>query len=181
MAARGVYFAITNHQRGELERRGNDDDRIAFIQEVVEEAWDDPFLQETDKAWDAIHRCLSEFPANTPWFYPVAPELGAYALPEDHGTIPLKLCVLGGERLIEDESRYFIRLIEPAYIAEIVSALDTIDRAEMRERYFRHCSGAWPEYGEEDFEYTWEYFVLLRDFFHRMAGNGRAIIFTADQ
>lgn len=51
----------------------------------------------------------------------------------------------------------------------------------MRERYFRHCKGAWPEYGEEDFEFMWGWFQPLRDYFTRMAGTGRSVIFTADQ
>lgn len=181
MAARGVHFAITGEQRAALTALAGEDDRIDYVQEHIEELWDRAFLQETDKAWDAIHRCLGDFPPDTPWFYPVDPARGAYALPEDHGRYPLKLCVLGGKRLIEDESRYFIRLIEPYEVLDIVPALRPIDKAWLTDKYFRHCKGAWPEYGEEDVEYTWEYFELLRDFFARMAGNGRSIIFTADQ
>jgi hypothetical protein len=51
----------------------------------------------------------------------------------------------------------------------------------LRRRYFKHCKGAWPEYGEEDFEYTWGWFQDMRGFFERVAGGGRAVIFTADQ
>ena len=109
------------------------------------------------------------------------PELGKFALPEDHGSYPLKLCVLGGKRLMEDESNYFIRLIEPEGTEDISTALAKIDKPAMRERYFRHCEGAWPEYGEEDFEYTWEYFEELRSFFLRIAGKKKAVIFTASQ
>ena len=181
MAARGVHFAISEEQRRELVILSSDDDRIAYVQEILEEEWDERFLLETDKAWDALHRCLSEYPPDTPWFYPMDPERGAFALPEDQGARPLKLSVLGGKRLITDESRYFIRLIEPDEVVELASALNAVDGAGMRARYFRHCKGAWPEYGEDDFDYTWEYFLLLRDFFHRMPGNRRAVIFTADQ
>ena len=88
---------------------------------------------------------------------------------------------LGGKRLQESEYNYFIRLIEPSEVIDLVPALKAIDEDNLRARYFKHCNGAWPEYGEEDFEYTWEYFEMLRDFFERMAGNGRAVIFTADQ
>lgn len=187
----GVHFAITDEQRKGLESQTNDEDRINYVKDVIDAAWDEDFLQPTDKAWDAIHRCLSDFPPDTPWFYdPVNPEKGtcdlpederAFALPEDHGTYPLKLCVLGGKRLQTNEYHYFIRLIEPHEVPDIVAALKPVDKAWLREKYFTHCRGAWPEFGEEDFEYTWEYFDLLRAFFERMAGNGRAIIFTADQ
>jgi len=181
MSALGVYFAITDEQRSELEARKTDEDRIDYVKEEIEEAWEEEYLQQTDKAWDAIHRCLGDWPPDTPWFYPVRPESGAFALPEDHGTYPLKLCVLGGKKLVENEYEYFIRLIEPHEVTDIVPAMRAIDKDQLREKYFTHCRGAWPEYGEEDFEYTWEYFELLRDYFSRMAGNGRSIIFTADQ
>lgn len=181
MVARGVHFALTEEERATLMSCDGDEARIYFVREVIEESWNEEFAQETDKAWDAIHRCLGDFPPETPWFYAVAPERGAYALPEDHGSPPLKLCVLGGARLLQDETHYFIRLIEPHELPDIVAALRPIDKTWLRDKYFHHCRGAWPEYGEEDFEYTWEYFDGLRDFFGRMEGNGRAIIFTADQ
>lgn len=181
MAARGVFFAITDDERAKLLSFDNDDDRIEYVAETIEEEWDEDHLVETDKAWDAMHRCLSDFPPDTPWFYPVAPESGAYALPEDHGAYPLKLCVLGGRRVTDDESRYFIRLVEAEQVTDVAAALAKIDKAALQEKYFRHCKGAWPEYGETDFEYTWEYFEAVRDFYQRMAGKGRAVIFTADQ
>lgn len=177
----GVHFAITEEQKAKLLSFDNDDDRIRYVKEDIEQSWDEPHLVETDKAWDAIHRCLSDFPPDTPWFYPVDPEHGAYALPEDHGSYPLKLGVLGGRKVNDEEFDYFIRLVEPQEVADLAAALAPIDEAWMREKYFRHCKGAWPEYGEEDFEYTWAYFGALREFYQRMAGNGRAVIFTADQ
>ena len=181
MAARGVHFAITDEQRSLLPACDDDDQRIDCVREHIEQAWEEEFLQETDKAWDAIHRCLSDFPPDTPWFYPVDPSLGPYALPEDHGTLPLKLCVLGGRRLITHEEQYFIRLVEPSEVLDLSPALQAIDKTWMSDKYFIHCKGAWPEYGEEDFEYTWKWFESLREFYARMAGNGRSVIFTADQ
>lgn len=181
MSALGVHFAITAEQRSGLEAQASDRDRIDYLREHIEQAWDRDHLVVTDKAWDAMHRCLAEYPPDTPWFYPVDPVHGAYALPEDHGTLPLKLCVLGGKRLMDSEENYFMRLVEPAEAAALAPALDALDEADMRARYFKHCKGAWPEYGEEDFDYTWEYFEDVRDFYRRMAGNGRAVLFTASQ
>ena len=89
--------------------------------------------------------------------------------------------MLGGKKILDDEGNYIIRLIAPNEVVDIAAALEPIDKKEMRERYFKHCKGAWPEYGEEDSEYIWEYFNEVRDFFKRMAGNGRTVIFTADQ
>lgn len=177
----GVHFAITAEQRAALESCAGDEARADYVREVIEEGSEEEFHQDTDKAWDPIHRCLSDFPPDTPWFYPVDPKHGAYALPEDHGTYPLNVCVLGGKRLIANEETYFIRLIEPHEVVDLVAALRPIDKPWLADKYRTHCRGAWPEYGDEDFEYVWEYFEPLRDFLTRMAGNGRAVIFTADQ
>lgn len=136
---------------------------------------------QSDKAWDAMHRCLSDWPPETPYFYPVDPADGAFALPEDHGTLPLKLCVLGGRKVMDSEYSYFIRLVEPEEVDELVPALEKVDKPWMRDKYFTHCRGAWPEYGEEDFEYTWAYFEDVRDFYKRIRGTGRSVVFTADQ
>ncbi len=142
---------------------------------------DDTFA-ETDVAWDAIHRCLGDFPPDTPHFYEVSAEAGAWARPEDYGGYPLKLCVLGGRRVSEDDSRYIIRLIEPNEVSDLAEALAPITKDWMRDRYFKHCKGAWPSiYGEEDFEFTWEWFQHLRNFFVRYAPKGQSVLFTVSQ
>ncbi len=181
MSCLGVYFAITAEQASTLEAFDNDDERIDFIREDIEENWIDEFAVESDKAWDGIHRCLGEFPPDTPWFYPVDPESGAHARVEDYGSEPLRLAVLGGKKIMDDESRYFIRLVRPDQVGAIAEAMEALDREQMRDRYFRHCKGAWPEYGEEDFEYIWEYFQEICEIYKKMAGNSRFIVFTADQ
>lgn len=185
MSCLGVHIALTEEQRRKLEGLESPFDKIDHVQEELMENWDEDYFQETDKAWDAIHRCLGEFPPDTEWFYKMRPELGPYALPENHGSYPLRWCILGGRRLVPDElpdtSHYFMRLIEPHEVIDIAKALPAIDKPWMWTRYVRHCKGAWPEYGEEDFEFMWEWFQPLRDYFTRMAGNGRSIIFTADQ
>ena len=59
MAARGVHFAITSDQLARVLAASNDDDLMQVI-EQIEEAWDKDNLAESDKAWDAIHRCLTD-------------------------------------------------------------------------------------------------------------------------
>ena len=177
---RGHHVAITAEQRAELESIADETERVFSFKDLLDAA-DDRYVQGTDKAWDAIHRCLSDWPPDTPHFYAVEPEEGAFDLPENHGTYPLKLCVLGGKRLLTSEYDYFLRLIEPHEVVDLAAALKPIDKSWLGEKYWTHCKGAWPEYGEDDLEYTWEYFELLRDFFTRMSGNGRPIVFYAPQ
>jgi hypothetical protein len=100
----GVHFAITDEQRAKLEACKTDDERKIVVQEEIEEDWDEANAMETDKAWDAIHRCLGEFPPDTPYFYEDDwSDGGAWAPPEDHGSPPLKLAVLGGRKLMDWE------------------------------------------------------------------------------
>lgn len=60
MACRGVHFAIDNKAYEKLLTAGSDDAVIEIVQEEIEEEWDEKWLRETDKAWDAIHRCLTD-------------------------------------------------------------------------------------------------------------------------
>ncbi len=169
MACRGVHFALTADQRAKLLSLSNDQDRIDYICEDLEEAWDKVHLQETDKAWDAIHRCLTDHPPDTS---DLDPQSGQY---------PLKLCILGGRQILDDESGYILRLIEAKEVVDLAKALQTVDQDWMSKKYRTHCKGAWPEFGEEDLAYTWEWFSELKDFFRRTADSGRCVVFSVDQ
>ena len=54
MGCRGLYFAITDEQRSKLLSLTSDDEKLDFYKEAIEGAWEDRFVQETDKAWDAF-------------------------------------------------------------------------------------------------------------------------------
>jgi hypothetical protein len=56
---RGVLFAITDETVASL-LAADGDDEVMQIVEALEDAWEKPFYEETDKAWDAIHRALSD-------------------------------------------------------------------------------------------------------------------------
>jgi hypothetical protein len=77
VTARGVLFAITDEDREAL--LGMDDDAAVadYVSEVIEERWERGFLAETDKAWDAMHRCLTDG-----------------RLEFGNGTFPLNRCIL---------------------------------------------------------------------------------------
>src|SRR5262245_10806940 len=59
VACRGVFLALTELQEAALVATRDDEDVRAFVQEI-EEMWDDDWLCEVDKAWDAMHRCLAD-------------------------------------------------------------------------------------------------------------------------
>ena len=66
MGCLGVHFALTmEHASRLLDMPGMDDDGLmAFVEDMEEGAdgkgWDEEWVQETDKSWDAIHRCLTD-------------------------------------------------------------------------------------------------------------------------
>ena len=72
MSSRGVHFAITRRLMNQLLKAAFEsdskpkerDEAVLELVNDIEEQWDKDGLFETDKAWDGIHRCLTE--DNTP-------------------------------------------------------------------------------------------------------------------
>jgi len=83
-----VHFAITSEQERLLLAADDEGDRDAVdeLLEDIEELWDDDALKvDTDKAWDTIHRCLTDGT--------LEPEGGEY---------PLSYAILGGRHLHDE-------------------------------------------------------------------------------
>jgi hypothetical protein len=162
MACRGVHFALTTGQAARLmDTPGADDEFLMAFVEEVEEAWDEEWLQETDKAWDAIHRCLTDGKL-------------------EYGDTPFHKCILGSYNLY-DGDEYIINFLSPEEVKEVAAAIKVIDRNELRRRYDAIDIESYGELSDSDFEYTWSWFPHLRDFFQKVAAANRAMIFTVDQ
>jgi len=166
MAARGVHFALTDAEVWKLESRDGDTARLEYVQEEIEEQFFDSReddLVETDKAWDAIHRCLTD------------------------GTLvsanasPLGIVVLGGRSLYSGDD-YIMTLKRADEVRDVIPHLARVTKASLRASYDDIDADEYAgEIGDDDFEYTWENFVQLRDFWGRAAANGLSILFTVDQ
>ncbi len=121
-----------------------------------------PWACGVDKAWDAIHRCLTD---------------GTL----DPGEGPLAKFVLGGKSLY-DGMEHILCLVSPEEAREAAEAAASLDEAWLRHRYFGlRSEDVGYTIGETDFQYTWEYLRLLPPFFARAADAGRWVLFTADQ
>lgn len=166
MSCLGVHFALTETQANQLASFKSDADRLAFLQEELEEKIFDesPELAgESDKAWDAIHRCLTDG------------NLGY-----DNGEFPLSHVVLGGVPLYY-EGDYIMSLKNPEEVAMVADALSEITEQWLRERYFNIPE---KDYGvplSDDFQYTWEWFANIRDLYAKAAERGAYMLFTANQ
>lgn len=157
----GVHFAITAEQAKELLDADGDDDAVSEITGRIEEdRADDALTVHTDKAWDAIHRCLT-----------------GGTLDPDAGEYPLSLAVVGGRHLHDE---IYVVFVEPAQVRDVAAALAGIDKPWLRARFDAIDDPDYAGAGDDgDFEYTWEGFVDVRGFFQRAAAAGRAVIFTA--
>lgn len=162
MACRGVHFALRADEAARLLAARDDEALVEVLQEEIEERWDAEWLCETDKAWDAIHRCV-----------------GDGSLVAD-GSM-LGKCVLGGRQLHRGDD-YVISYVTPAEVAAIAVELEFVDRPWLRQRYDGIPSHGYDgPFGDEDFEYTWNNLQDLRLLFRKAAAAGRSMVFTVDR
>src|SRR3954452_20189288 len=145
MSARGVHFAVTAAQEKRLLAAKFDRKLMELIEEV-EEAWEEPFVVESDKAWDAIHRCLTDG-----------------SLLYVSGEYPLNHCVCGGRQLHRGPD-YTVAFVSARQVKDVAAALGKVTRAWLRRRYDRIDPDEYDEadLGDEDFGYTWENFLAVR-------------------
>jgi Domain of unknown function (DUF1877) len=163
MGSLGVHFALDDGQRDRLLAAGNDDEVLASVG-VIEAAWHKDHVGESDKAWDAIHRCLTDG-----------------SLDDEAGEFPLSHVILGGRQLHEGED-YIVAFVTSDEVKAVAKALLPLTRDTMKDWYFTlidkdDYDG---ELGDTDFAYTWDWFENVRELYLRASINGRSVIFTVD-
>ncbi len=163
MSARGVHFAVTAAQEKAL-LAAKSDRKLMELVEEIEQAWEEPFVSETDKAWNALHRCLTDG-----------------SLRYKSGEYPLNHCICGGRQLFRGRD-YTVAFVSAPQVKNVAAALAKTTKPWMRKRYDQMDPEEYDEVemGDEDFEYTWENFLGLRRFYQKAAEAGRAVIFTVD-
>jgi hypothetical protein len=163
MPSRGVLFALSSDQEARLLSASGNDEVMEAIEEI-EEAWDEPNLAQTDKAWDAIHRALTD---------------GQLEL--DDGDRPLNQVILGG-RSMYDGDDYIAVYKNPTEVKEIAAALASIPAGELARRYWAVVPREYaPEYGDEDLAYTVEWYEGVASLYRIAAEADRAVLFTVGQ
>lgn len=162
MAGLGMHLAIGEDVVARLLAADDDAAVIALVEEI--EARSEPgFLFGTDRAWDPLHRCLTD---------------GTLSVAA--GAFPLSHVVLGGVQLCED-SEYLLSLVRAAQVSAVADALAPVDAAWLRQRY---DTLKFPGYervrGAEDFGYLWARVAGLAAFYQGAAQDGRAVIFAVE-
>lgn len=163
MTCLGVHFALAPEDAEKLLAAADGAAVLELISEI-EERWDEAWLVQTDKAWEALHRSLS----NGTVYY-------------DEGEYPLNRAVLGGKHLYDGDD-YVCAYVAPNEVKDVAAALAEIKEADFRARYDKIDPDEYDgKHGEEDFKYTWEAFQSVRELYHKAAAAGRAVVFTVDQ
>jgi hypothetical protein len=163
MTCLGVHFALAGEDTQRLLAAGDSAAVLAVVEEV-EEKWDEGWLVQSDKSWDALHRCLS----NGTIYY-------------DEGEYPLNRTVLGGKHLYDGDD-YVVSYVAPNEVKDVAAALAPLTRQDLQARYDAIDPDDYDgPYGPEDFQYTWDHFVAVRDLYKKAAAEGRAVVFTVDQ
>jgi hypothetical protein len=145
--------------------------RLEFLDSLYDLAKADNRVLSVDKSWDAMHRALC----------------GGW-LDAEHGEQAKRACVIGGRQL-SDCSNWIISYVDPALAKQVVEAITGISHDWFRLQYFsldRIPHGFWVHrykvaLTEQDFDYTWEYFSAVRDFYHMAISRGLATVFVVDQ
>jgi len=164
MACLGVHFILTAADVATLRDLEDDDARLTYVQEVIEERdLGSEGAAESDKAWDAMHRTLADG-----------------ELTVDGGEYPLSHVVLGGEIIYEGED-FLMSLKSPPEVRDIAAALRELSEQEFRDRYQRIGSDYDGILGNDDLAYTWDWFQNVRELYFRAAEHGLSVLFTADQ
>lgn len=144
--------------------------RPEYISDELEEEYFEEYPERTvelDKAWDAIHRSLTDG-----------------TLSFDCESYPLGGAVLGGELLYYDGDKYddyIITAKSPSMVRELYSWLVKLTKKQFREGYSKIDETYPDELSGEDLEYSWEYLQDSIPFFRLAAEKDLWVLFTADQ
>jgi hypothetical protein len=162
----GVHFALADDDLERLLQIGDPDELQAVLTEEIEETYlrgDPRWAFQSDKAWDAIHRCLTDGD-----------------LLYESGPFPLAYAVLGGEPLDAGHD-YTACLVNPEQVAHTHAAMVDVTREHLRARYDTLGDTDYATaLSDADFDYTWRHFEGLRTFFGVAADSGRHVLFTTD-
>ncbi len=159
MSGRGVLFALDDDELARLGEARSDRDVLAIVGEL-EERWENAC--ELDRAWDAIHRALTDG-----------------RLTPGNGRPPLSHAILGGTVLVSSDVA-IVSVKGPDDVVAIAEALAPWDAARFRVAYQRIDRSDYGELDDEDLTYTLAWFERVAPFFASAAREERAVLFAVD-
>jgi hypothetical protein len=153
----GVHFALSAADEARLLAAKTDDDVVTIVEEIEERAHTEPHC-DTDTAWDAIHRALTDG-----------------KLEYGNGTFPLNAVILGG-RMLVSELPYTV-----SYVAadQVVAIAEADHRGEVSRPLLRPDEAGINR--QRDDRVHWGESAGPAGFYAQAARAGRAVIFTWTQ
>jgi Domain of unknown function (DUF1877) len=168
MSCLGVLFSISDKAVLKLQSFDSDYDRLDYFQLEIEEQIllkEPKRFAELDKAWDALHRSLTDGKL----FF-------------ENGIFPNNSIVLGGVQLYLEDDDYIMSLKSPQKVQEIARVVNKIRKEDLRKGYdCINVASYGVELSDDDFEYTWAWFEKSIAFWQKAAEEKRHVLFVADQ
>lgn len=163
MACRGYFLALDDICAARvLAEHGNNARLIEVVKEL--DMTDAPDECAVDKAWDGIHRCLTEG------------KLGG-----EDGTYPLNAVVLSGLPL-HDGDDYVVSYNTAAEVRDVAAALATVDMERFTAIYWMIDPDDFGAARDDDgLAYLTAYLADITAFYERAANAGWSTIFVVDQ
>lgn len=163
MRGQGIHYALDIVEQDVLEEIKTDGALFSFMEIIMRHRLK-KWYQSTDKAWEAIHRCLAD---------------GTF---DYQSREPMGNCILSGDNMYEGEPQtWYISYLDPRDVKEVAPALKPVTKGWMRKQYANidPKEYGWP-LSEEDFAYVWHWFLPLRAFYQRAAKYDRGVLFKAE-
>jgi hypothetical protein len=162
MASRGVHFAITSDQVAAF-LTADGDEAVLALRAQIEAAWDEENLAESDKAWELLHRCLTNG-----------------TLEYGGGEYPLSHCILGPRQLLEEDGD-IICLVQTDEVPDVANALGAISADAFSQRFAELMPKARaPDDASADEQDAWSHLQKVRALFEKAAARRRAVLFTVE-
>jgi hypothetical protein len=154
-----MHFALTEEEARLFQEIRTPGGVAAFL-EVVCERIPRSRHQESDKAWEPIHRCLTD----------------GYL---HYGRSALHKCILGSKNLLGERTNSLVNYVKATDVPTVAAALDRVTEEWMRQRHARIDQKDYDQpLSEGDFKYTWSWFQGVRKFYRRAAKDGDAVLFV---
>jgi hypothetical protein len=167
MSFMGVHFAVSDSDFIALRSCRGDAEKIAFLDEVIEPAYEQNFGTDYDKAWPLIHSALQ-----------MSNPCSDYLERTTRG--PASWAVLGEEDLaMTDEA--MITHVGPSRAMRVLEHLQALSADDIRSNLIRLIKDhGCAKLSEDDANYAADWYPRLQDFYSKATGAQRHVIFSAD-
>jgi hypothetical protein len=156
----GILISLDEKNQDKLSDAQSDVDVVNALLEIEEQANDSDQFS-LDKAWNIIHRSLTDG-----------------LLEYDNGEYPLNMCIMDGFQLHEGDET-IISVVPQKKVSDVADALQHITYEKFKEGFSKINKSDFPV-TDDDIKYGWDIFQGLPDFWKNAALKHHAVVFNVD-